>query len=485
MNINNYIYPSLLTLIPMSIAPLFLLSRSKILQRLLVGLLLSLDLTVLIMLIRKMPIDEYPGGWLLRGIHLRFDMLSSIYLILFLSVVGTSLISSFRKNYPPLFYFLTSILLATFNTSAITMDLFNIYVMLELSSIIAYILISLKEDWHNLWASLKYLMISYFAFTMYLTAVGIIYLTNGSLDIAQISSHLPPIIVAMLVIPILLKAGIFPISMWLPAAHSLSPTEVSAILSGSFVKMGSIVLFRLATSGILGNINSIIYIIGFLSAIIAGIMAYHEENAKRLLAFSTMSQMGFVLVGGPLYGSIHALNHGIAKALLFLTIGDQIEDTGHHSIEALKHSKFPMYRYIFMMIGALSIMGFPLFSGFISKTLIVHQFQLWGIFLIIASIATAASMFKVLDIGYVGKTIKLNMSYTILAILIFIPNIWIAKAISASSVTEALAINFLGYILFKWYKSRPLPRILEKLDIMVIEYMLMLLFVWLILVIQR
>ncbi|GEM_PF-578032 len=487
MSIDIHVYPSLLTLVPMLFAPLFLLFRTKVIHKILATLTVLLDLLIIYKLMIAMPMDEYTGGWILRGIHLRFDNLSLIYTLLFVTVIGTSWISSFKKNYPPLFYFLTSILLSTLNTSAITLDLFNIYVMLELSSIIAYILIAMKENWKHLWASLKYLMISYFAFTMYLTAVGLIYMHTGTLDITRISGEISPIIASMLIVPLLLKSGVFPVSMWLPAAHSLAPTEVSAILSGSFVKMGSIVIFRLTSTPILKHAYIPITFIALLSALIGVILAYNESNVKRILAFHTISQMGYVLAGGPIYGSLHAFNHGIFKSLLFFTVGDQVEETGHYDIKALKHAKFPMYRYIFLLIGILGIAGVPLFSGFISKSIIIHHMPLYGkIALILASIGTVASMAKLASIGYRKSILKIPSHYLIFAtITVFVGIKYINYALSSWALIESFIVIAIGLAIFLILHPKHIPRILEKLDIMVIEYMLTLISMWAILYIQR
>ncbi len=483
MSIDIQIYPSLLTLVPMLFAPLFLLFRTKLVQKLLASLIIILDLLIIYRLTLIMPLDEYTGGWILRGIHLRFDNLSLIYTLLFVTVIGTSWLSSFKKNYPPLFYFLTSILLSTLNTSAITLDLFNIYVMLELSSIIAYILIAMKDNWKHLWASLKYLMISYFAFTMYLTAVGLIYMHTGTLDISRITGEIPPIIVSMLIVPLLLKSGVFPVSMWLPAAHSLAPTEVSAILSGSFVKMGSIVIFRLINTPILKQAYTPITLIALLSALTGVILAYNESNVKRILAFHTISQMGYVLAGGPVYGALHAFNHGIFKSLLFFTVGDQVEETGHYDIKALKHAKFPMHRYIFLVIGVLGISGVPLFSGFISKSMIIHHIPIYGkVVLILASVGTVASMSKLVSIGYRKSSIKLIPHYIIMATIIILVGIrYIEHVISLWTIIESLIVIIVGITIFLVIHPKHIPRILEKLDIMVIEYMLTLITVWAIL----
>jgi len=430
-----------------------------------------------------MPVDDYTGGWLFRGVHLRFDGISLIFTSLFITVMGISWLSSFKKDYPPLFYFLTSVLLATFNTAAVSLDLFNVYVILELSSIIAYILIALKHKWIYMWASLRYLITSYFAFTMYLIGAGLVYMSNGTFDMSRLSQNVPPIILAMLIVPLMLKTGLFPISMWLPSVHSLAKTEVSAILSGSFVNMGSIILFRLLDIPTMKHTQYPITVIAIVSMIVAAIFSYHEENAKRILAFSTMSQMGYILIGGPLYGAIHAFNHGVAKAMLFIVVGDQVEETEHYSIEALRHNPFPLYRYIFLTIGILGMIGVPLTGAFLSKSLLMEHTNLIGkLALILASTITTASLIKIWSIGFRKSKINIYIPYIVPGIIIFGSGMLLIKgSLSMLHVIEVFLIILVSILLFIFYKSSTLPRTLEKLDIMIVEYMITLLVVWLIL----
>ncbi len=487
MSTDIAIYPSLLVLVPMLIAPLFLLARHKYSKLILITIIAAIDGLLIHNLWMKMPIDEYTGGWVLRGIHLRFDSLSVIYTSLFLIVILASWLSSLRKDYPPIFYFLTTLLLATLNTSAITMDLFNIYVVLELSSIIAYILIALPHKWKHMWTSLKYLMMSYFAFTMYLTAVGLIYMRHGTFDISRINGSISPIIAAMIFIPLLLKAGLFPVSMWLPSAHSLAQTEVSAILSGSFVKMGSIITFRLLKTPAFKEAHLPIIIIALLSATVGVMYAYNEKNVKRILAFHTLSQMGYVFAGGPVYGSIHAFNHAVFKSLLFLTVGDQKDEVGHYDISIMKHSKFPLYRYVFLTIGVLGITGVPLFSGYVSKSLILHHCPIIvKIALILASLGTAASMSKLMAVGYRKSPWKHNIAYYLLGSIVIIVGIYgFTYTFSVVSIIESLMILGIGFLIYKYTHPITISRVLEKLDIMVIEYMLALLGMTIIITMQR
>jgi len=479
----NVLYPSLLALIPTLMAPLFLLFKSKKAQKLIVMVIVTLNAILIALLSQNMPVDEYTGGWLFRGVHLRFDGISLIFTSLFITVMGISWLSSFRKDYPPLFYFLTSVLLATLNTAAVSLDLFNIYVILELSSIIAYILIALKHKWTYMWVSLKYLIISYFAFTMYLIGTGLVYMTNGTFDMSRLSQNVPPIILAMLIIPVMLKTGLFPISMWLPSVHSLAKTEISAILSGSFVNMGIIILFRLLNIPIMKHLQYPVTVIAIASMIAAAIFSYHEENAKRILAFSTMSQMGYILVGGPLYGSIHAFNHGISKALLFIVVGDQVEETEHYSIKALRHHSFPLHRYIFLTIGILGMIGIPLTGTFISKSLLIEHTNLIGkLALIFASIITTASLIKIWSIGFIKSKITIYIPYLVPSIIIFGSGILLIKgSLSILHIIEVLLIILVSVLLFKFYKPSTLPRTLEKLDVMIVVYMITLFVVWLIL----
>jgi len=322
------------------------------------------------------------------GISLSIDGLSYLLSLVFGVLVLLSIIYSL-KDYEGSYFSLTLILYAGMNGVVFTRDLFNLYVFWEILSISAYILVVSSRP-ASLRASLLYLFLGSLATTLFLLGIGIIYALTGTFDMNVLAGKIPgiwqtrPLPLALagafVLISLGIKSGVFPMYIWVPEAHSLAPTPTSVLLSGAVLKVGIYILIRLffTLHRVEIGLDKLILYWGVASMIFGGCLALVQEDLKRMLAYSSISQIGIILIGiglgtelgiqGSLY---HLFNHALIKASLFFSAGMIIESTGKRRIGEIKGrdeiSSF--IRFSFLM-GALAIIGVPPLNGFISKWLI-------------------------------------------------------------------------------------------------------------------
>lgn len=351
-------------------------------------------------------IDFMIGTWRAgSGIYYRFDGLAWGINALSLILCGLSWMYS-RSAGPkgPTFSAIYLIQVASVAAAASTFDLFNLFVCLEVMGMASYVLISEAKTGGSYLAAFTYLMSS--AATMLLFLVGTygLYRLTGSLQYSEIGAYLaacPPeesriatLCAICIVIPIILRAAVMPLSGWLLLAHSQAPHPVSAVLSGVLLKVPLFVLLRLLLVFPSGPmLGSAISIAGVLSAFVAVVLALCQSDAKRLLAYHSISQTGYVaaafgasiplLSGGDsalglaLLSSsfLHALGHGIFKSLLFLSVGNLVDASGERNVYTLRGGASLLRRSgdafglsgLSFTVGALSIAAIPPFIGFSSK----------------------------------------------------------------------------------------------------------------------
>jgi len=248
----------------------------------------------------------------------------------------------------------------------------------------------------------------------------------------------------LLVIGFGVKAGMLPVHVWLPDAHPVAPAPASDLLSGVMIKAGAYGLFRAVTAlfrpevieeaskklwAITGDLALVVLWVGIASMAVGVVLALGQHNAKRMLAYHSVSQMGFILVGigtagyrgayggmGLAGGVYHIVNHGLFKAALFLGIGAVVYRTGELDMYKLGGlwRKMP-FTFAFMLIAAAGITGVPLLNGFVSKCMIhhalVHAYELHHvtalyvaekIFLVVCA-GTACSFIKLIGFVFLGR----------------------------------------------------------------------------------
>lgn len=370
------------------------------------------------------PILFFMGSWRPPvGITLVLDGLSCFMLLIinFIALMAVlfsiDYMEKFTAKYK--FYALLMLLIGGMNGVTMTGDLFNFYVFLEISAIASYVLVSFGNEAMELEAAFKYMVLASIGSIFILLSIALIYARTGTLNMADISQTIlsNPNYPFMILVSILfiigfgLKAALVPFHAWLPDAHPSAPAPISALLSGVVIKvLGAYGLVRVFYNvlGMSHNVSLIILILSGLSMIIGVILQLGQTDIKRLLAYCSISQIGYVLLGlglgtplGILGGLLHLVNHAVFKSLLFFNSGALEYETHTRDITQMSgiNQKMPVTG-LSWFIGSFSASGVPPFNGFWSKLILImaavqaQHYILAGI-AGIAAILTLASFVKV------------------------------------------------------------------------------------------
>ncbi len=299
------------------------------------------------------------------GVQLQVDRLAAPFLLLNGLVVLAVLLDRWRRLPPGPFLLLLLVLLGGLNSAFLAIDLVSLYVALEVVGITAFLLILQKRDGRQLWIALRYLLISNSVMTLYLVGVALLYLQVGSFRIASLvdlpaGDQALAVILALVLVGLLTKSGLFLAGLWLPRTHAEAPAEVSALLSGVVVAGGLCPLLRLNAQ--LPGLQPLLAWVGLGSAVLGLVYALLESDLKRLLAWSTLSQLGLVLLN-PVVGGVYALAHGLAKAALFLVAGH----VPSRRLAGWARQPLPPALALPLLLAGLSIAGAPLLVGYWSK----------------------------------------------------------------------------------------------------------------------
>ncbi|AEH24811.1 proton-conducting transporter transmembrane domain-containing protein [Pyrococcus yayanosii] len=291
---------------------------------------------------------------------------------------------------------------------AITGDIFNFYVFLEIMSIASYALVAFRNDtWEAIEAGIKYMFVGSLASSFVLLGIALLYGQYGTLTMAYLAIKMAenPTIVAKVALALFLggllfKSGASPVHMWLADAHPAAPSSISAMLSGLVIKVGGIyaiarIIFSVFSPAVnLTTVGWIIIIFACITLIVGNAMAVIQTDMKRLLAYSSVGQIGYILLGlgiglaayGTKVGEIalagaiyHTVNHALMKALLFLVAGAVIHELGTRNLNELSGLAKSMPKTTFaFLIGAAAIVGLPPLNGFASKWLIYESSALFN-----------------------------------------------------------------------------------------------------------
>jgi len=345
------------------------------------------------------PIVFHSGGWFAPfGITFVGDLLSAVFVLMSQLVLTTGIIYALGSkdavvNYPtfyPLF-----LMLATSLTGAIlTGDLFNMYVFAELMVISGTVLTAVSDDRYGTEAAYKYFYISLTASFFMLFAIGSLYVCYGTLNMADLAKRIPidgaqPLLlpgIGFLMATFMVKSAVFPFHFWQPDFHTAAPTSVSAMLSSVVVKLGVYGFLRMTTLLFVLQapvIRWILVVLGVAGVIFGGLSAVGTHNAKRMLAYSTLAQIGFILIGigwgTPLAiaaAIVFAFNHSLVKAAMLMLAGyvasrAPVKSAAFDVVTGVGKS-IPAAGVLFL-IGSLGLAGIPPTNGFISKMMLFHS----------------------------------------------------------------------------------------------------------------
>jgi multicomponent Na+:H+ antiporter subunit D len=333
------------------------------------------------------------GGWpQVVGIALRAELFS-IDLVL-LSTLLFLFMFCYNLNKPyvnKIFLFLFLIFQGLVNGIFLSIDLFNIFVFVELSTVVISLLIMFKQDSESIYDGMIYLMTNTVAMAFFLFGIGMLYKTLGAVDLVSLTALIAEqessanliLPYAFLITAVSLKSALMPLFSWLPKAHGTpgAPSVVSAVLSGLYVKCGIFLFYRIQTifrPAI--DTTHLFLILGLVTAVVGFILAIAQKDIKLVLAYHTVSQIGLIMIGlnmdhpyariGALY---HIINHALFKATLFLTAGLIIEHYQTRKISRVRGvwREMPMVAAA-MLMAILGITGAPLFNGSMSKYWIMY-----------------------------------------------------------------------------------------------------------------
>ncbi len=366
------------------------------------------------------------GGWTPPiGISMVLDGLSSfmlvtVNLIAFLvTLYSVNYMEKFTAKWK--FYTLFLLMLAGMNGVIISGDMFNLFVFLEIASVASYALVAYGTEREELEAAFKYIVMGTLGSFFILFGIAIMYSYTSTLNMADMSLTLSKIglgkigllVSVFFIMGFGLKAAIAPFHAWLPDAHPSAPAPISAMLSGVLIKvLGLYAIMRvffnvLGTSSVLLNI---FIALGTISMIVGGLLAIGQGDIKRMFAYSSISQIGYILlalgIGTPLAilgGLLHLINHSVFKSLLFLNSGAIEYSTGTRKLNEMSglNSKMPVTG-ITSTIGSMSISGMPPFNGFWSKLIIIIAAVKANHFIA----ATLCALVSILTLAYYLKFLR-------------------------------------------------------------------------------
>ncbi len=383
-----------------------------------------------------------------HGVHLVLDDLSTCFLLL-TAVVFLAVYTTEMEGHLPQ---LLAVTLGVLNLMFVSNDLFNIYVILEILSILSALLVIEGRKLVQYWSALKYIVLSSVGMNLYLIGTAIIYSNNATLSISQVEK-VNQIAVGLILAGVLVRTGVFLFGVWLPDVYSEAETAVSAVLSGVMAKTGVYALLRLWP---LFDWN-VLKPFALLSIPMGALLAFFSRDYKRILAYSSISHLGAILIS-PISAPIYSLSHAVSKSWLFL-LKEELPDRDVSNWRELSFSRwFPL------ILASLSIMGLPGLAGS-AKTLVLENLGDFEKFFLEASFAVSVAPFW----RFLFKTPVRREKLTLKTRDIFLLATSLAVGITffkAEKVLENLLVILAGlpiFLIFDRYRIE--CRFIEKLDV--------------------
>lgn len=409
--------------------------------------LITMGISSVLSLITLTYVSRY-GSFLYRvghwnspwGIELNIGVIEAIMSLLFtfvaflISWYSTYTIEKeIKENKISFYYTLINVLVGALLGIVYTNDLFNAFVFIEISTIAACGIIVIKDKKENIKATLKYLILSSVGSGLVLMGIAFIYSITGNLNMTFVNKELigtfmsykNSILIALglFTIGLGVKSAMYPLHVWLPDAHSNAPASSSAILSALVLKAYVIlymkILYRMFGFEIINEFKVLLFmvlVLGSLGMIMGSVSAILQKEIKRVVAYSSVAQMGYIFFGiglgntlGLVAAIFHMLNHAFIKSALFLAVGSMIDKTGEKKLAGLKGigKEMPITLGIFT-VGALSMVGIPILPGFISKfNFAIASIQggksVFVVVILISSLLNALYYFPIVINGYFGE----------------------------------------------------------------------------------
>lgn len=436
--------PVLLVVIPLVAAPVTVLlppGRAPWLWAVLVSWLTFAVSVALIMQVDAHGTIEYHlGAWPPPiGIEYRIDLANALVLTLVSGIAAivfpyarASVASEINIERTPLFYGALLICLTGLLGVTATADAFNVFVFLEISSLSTYALVAMgaDKDRRALTSAFNYLVMGTIGATFFVIGVGLLYMATGTLNMADLhvlihetgGDRMVRAGFAFIVVGFGLKLAMFPMHHWLPNAYTFAPSAVTAFLAASSTKVAVYVIIRFLFT-VFGvdleferlTLKAIFVPLGVAGMVFASLVAIFQADVKRMLAYSSVAQIGYMLLGistmgvvgasgaGVAAALLHVFNHALMKGALFMALGCVMFRLGSTKCEAFAGLGRRMpWTTAALVVGGLSLIGVPLTVGFVSKLYLLGAVLqvgwLWAALIIVAS--------SLLAVVYMGRVLE-------------------------------------------------------------------------------
>ena len=461
--------PALQVVVPILLAPLVILLRPHGLAWAAATAASILAFAVAVQLVLGVltdgPASYLMGSWPAPyGIELKVDAFSALLL---LTVTAASVVAlaggresldrQIDAGRQPYFYAAWLLALAGLSGIVVTADAFNIFVFMEISSLASYVLIAGGPDRRALPSVFKYLIMGTIGATFYLIGVGLIYMMTGTLNLADMEIRIQdvadqrPILAAagFITVGLALKAAIFPLHVWLPNAYTYAPHMVTAFLAACSTKVSLYVLLRFDffvfqenLAGHAFQFAAYLMPLAILGILVGSAVAMFEKNVKRLLAFSSVAQIGYMMLGASLVtvagltaGIVHIFNHALAKGALFLAVASFATLAAGLRLDDLRGIARRMpWTFGAFVIAGLSLIGIPGTAGFVSKWYLISAAMEFGasgvplvVIIIVSSLMAVVYIWRIVETAcFAGVDDEPASGATVSPILVTV--LWLAAA---------------------------------------------------------
>ncbi len=373
------------------------------------------------------------------GIEYRID-LASAFVAMIVAAIGAvsipyaraSIADEISEDRRALFYTAFILSLTGLLGISITGDVFNVFVFLEISSLSAYSMIALGQDRRALTAAFQYLIMGSVGATFIVIGIGLLYVVTGTLGMRDLAELIPQVLASgegtrtiavaftFLTVGITLKLALFPLHLWLPNAYTYAPSAVTAFMASTSTKVSVYLLLRFFFT-IFGadfsfgqmRLNMVLMPLALIAILAMSLVAIYQANVKRLLAFSSVAQIGYMVLGisfgsvlGLTAGILHLFNHALMKGALFMALGCVMYRVGSVRLDKMAGlGKTMPWTMAAFVGGGLSLIGVPLTVGFVSKWYLVQAALAqgrWGVaaVVMVGSLMALIYIWKVVEVAY-------------------------------------------------------------------------------------
>ncbi len=407
-------------------------------------------------------ISNWPAPW---GIEYRVDSLTMIFVLLTSLMALFSFVSGVHiqkdETKENSFFSYNALYLLAFSGflgMIITADVFNLFVFLEISSLASYILVALGKDKRAYVASFNYLILGTISATFYVFGVGIIYNLTGTLNMDDLQKILPNLTmyqnsaslgISLIIFGLIFKVGVFPITTWMTEYYKYAPTSTAAFLAGASSKVALYAFIRIVLTIvnqdqelIYSYLSTLLRIVALCAIVFASLFAIYKNNLKQILAYSSLAQMGYILLSITLLsetsldtGIVFVIAHTLTKCSLMIITGYIIYYTGTSTVSELKlANKYSNLIFFSYFISTICLMGIPGTINFNAKIRLLNELMQRGFYIeyfavILGSILGSIYMLKVIEALWINESgvddekYKIPMVPTLIIVILVLMNV--------------------------------------------------------------